>query len=158
MSFERFEPGAIDWQAASGEPDIALPPASDPRAQQVHEAIDALECGPVSRAMSGMRWHELLKDMRHIADNWLDLALACDWTLLDLFGAPPLFAGRVQLRGVAVLMQGRPIESVDGNRIVIANRIGAANTYYRHAPGCSVPFDNRGKQLLWDVLAKVDAR
>lgn len=73
MSFERFEPGAIDWQASSGEPGLALPSASDPRTKQVHEAIDALECGPGSKATSDMRWYELLKDMRHIADNWLDL-------------------------------------------------------------------------------------
>jgi hypothetical protein len=158
VSFERFNPGAFDWDTPASLPPASMPPAVDERIQQALAALDDLECRRPSKAMSEMRWHQLLKDLRHIGDDWLDLALACDWSLLDLFGAPPLFAGRVGLMGVGLLLQGRPIESVDGNRIVIANRLGEPNVFYRHAPGVSVPFDRRGRQLVWDVLARLDSR
>jgi len=158
MSFDRFEPGNVDWDAEPSLLAATLPQPADERILQVFAALDELECHSPSLAMSAMRWHQLLKDMRHIADNWLDLSLTCGWSLLDLFGAPPLFAGRVGLMGVGLLMQGRPIESVDGNRIVIANRIGEPNTYYRQAPGCSTPFNDRGRDLVWDVLARLRSR
>ena len=72
-----------------------------------------------------MQWFELLKDLRHVAEKWLDIALACEWSLLDLFGSPPRLKGRVGLMGVAVMLKGRSIESIDQDRIIIANRLGA---------------------------------
>ncbi|WP_159981896.1 MULTISPECIES: hypothetical protein [unclassified Novosphingobium] len=157
MTFERFEIGQFD-QTRLAEPAFAMPQAADPRIQQAHAAIDALECLATPRSISDGQWYELLRDLRHVASNWLDIALACGWSLIDLFGSPPSLRGRVGLMGVAVLLKGREIESVDRETILIGNRLGAPNAFRRHSPAASEPFDMRGSALVWDVITKEQIR
>lgn len=154
MSFERFDATSFGWDQPQDRPAVYLPQATDPRIQQVHAAIDALECRRAPSSMSEEQWFELLKDLRHVASKWLDIALACGWTVLDLFGSPPQLRGRVGLMGVAVLLKGREIESVDHDAIVIGNRLGTPNRFLRHSPASSQPFDRRGAMLIWDVISK----
>lgn len=154
MSFERFTTTSADWDAAPAPLAEPLPFQRDPRCHDVLCEIEFLEQQPRPAALSDMAWFELLRDLRHVAENWLDIALAGDWSLIDLFGSPPRLNGRVGLMGVAVLLKGRSIESIDRDRIVIANRLGAPNVFYRHVPGVSVPVDRTGSELIWDVIAK----
>ncbi|MBB4857179.1 hypothetical protein HNO88_000486 [Novosphingobium chloroacetimidivorans] len=152
MTFQRFNASAADRTEQPQEPPPSLPRALDQRLADAQSAIDALECQAQPHGLSEARWYELLKDLRHVSDQWLDLGLGCGWSLLDLFGCPPTLSGRVGLMGVVVLLRGRSIESIDQDRIVIANRLGPPNVFYRQSPGVSVPFDRSGARLVWDIL------
>lgn len=154
MSFERFNTSDYGWNEPAAKPALDLPRAADDRIAQVHAALDKLDCMPVPKSMSEEQWFALLKDLRHVATKWTDIALGCGWSLLDLFGSPPDLRGRVGLMGVAVLLKGRQIESIDSDHIVISNRLGPPNVFLRHSPASSKPFDRRGAVLIWDVLAK----
>lgn len=154
MSFERFDTENFGTSQGFEEPTLSIPQGADPRIQAAHAAIDALECRACPRSMSEEQWFELLKDLRHVSSNWLDLALACGWSLIDLFGSPPRLRGRVGLMGVAVLLKGRQIDSVDRDAIVIGNRLGPPNVYRRHSPAASERFGMQGSELIWDVILK----
>lgn len=158
MSFERFDTSAFDWEQGQAAPSNPLPAPSDPRIREVHEALDRLECMPPPQSIGEQQWYDLLKDMRHVASKWLDIALACGWSVMDLFGSPPRLRGRVGLMGVAPLLKGREIESIDQNGIVIGNRLGPPNVFLRHSPASSQPFDRRGAVLIWDVVAREQNR
>lgn len=154
MTFERFDTRQFEHVPADTKRAVTVPSRSDPRIGEAHAALDRLECMRAPKSMSEEQWFELLKDLRHVASNWLDVALSCGWSLTDLFGCPPGLRGRVGLMGVAVLLKGRQIESVDRDAISIGNRLGPANLYRRHSPAASEPFDMRGSELIWDVISK----
>lgn len=154
MTFQRFDPDSFGAARPQEEPLLAVPQGADPRIQQTHAAIDALECMQAPSGISEEQWYELLKDLRHVASKWLDIALACGWSLIDLFGCPRRLRGRVGMMGVAVLLKGRQIESVDCDAITISNRLGPPNLFRRHSPAASEPFDMRGSALIWDVITK----
>jgi hypothetical protein len=155
MSYERFSAGSVGWEDGSAaDPSPGIPLERDPRIHEVLNEIEFLEQRKRPKGFTEQQWYELLKDLRHVAEKWLDIALACEWSLLDLFGSPPQLGGRVGLMGVAVLLRGRSIESIDHDRIIIASKIGAPGVYRRHSPGVSAPFDRHGAELIWDVLAK----
>jgi len=154
MTYERFDTRLFEYGTTQSKPQITLPTRADPRIRQVHDALDWLECAPPPQSIGEQQWYDLLKDLRHVASKWLDIALACGWSLTDLFGCPPGLRGRVGLMGVAVLLKGREIESIDQNGIVISNRLGPPNTFLRQSPASSAPFDRRGSVLIWDVVAK----
>lgn len=152
MTFQRFDTSAAAWSQTERQPATAMPEAADPRIQEARAAIDALGCMRRPSHFSEERWFELLKDLRHVCDHWLDLALACGGSLLDLFGSAPTLNGRAGLMGAAMLLRGRQIDSIDGDRIVIGNRLGPPNVFYRGAPGVAAPFDRTGAKLIWGIL------
>jgi len=154
VSFERFDTSAFGWEGIPAKAHDDLPALDSEQFQHVYAALDAMECGPRPRSMSEEQWFVLLKDLRHVANKWMDIALGCGWGLMDLFGAPPGGLGRAGLMGVAVLLKGREIESIDQDRIIIGNRIGPPNAFYRHSPGASKPSDRAGSLLVWDAFAK----
>lgn len=148
MSFERLSVGPAGWDDAPAPTSVSFD--RDPRAHEVFNEIEFLEQSVRPDALNELQWFTLLRDLRHVAEKWLDIALALDWSLLDLFGSPPRLTGRVGLMGVAVLLKGRSIESIDRDRIVIANRLGDPNVFQR-APLGAV---RTGAALIWDVIAK----
>lgn len=152
MTFQRFDTSAATWGEPERRAAPSLPEAVDPRIQDARAAVDALGYLPQPIALSEGRWFELLKDLRHVSDQWLDLALACGWSLLDLFGLAPALNGRSGLMGAAMLLRGRQIDSIDEDRIIIGNRLGPPNVFYRGAPGVAAPFERTGAKLVWDIL------
>lgn len=153
MTYERFsiEPEAF---ASPAEPAISPPLHRDPRIHDVLNAIEFLEQLRRPRRFTEQQWFELLKDLRHVAEKWLDIALVCDWSLLDLFGSPAVLPGRAGLLGVAPILRGRSIESIDHDRIVIANRLGSASVFYRSNHGA----DRHDRELIWDVITKEESQ
>lgn len=142
MSFERFDTGEIAWEPA----DRAIARAtSGPVAPEslVRGEVDRLDQFRRPAGFTKRRWYTFLKDARGFAERWLDLAIGCGWTLADLYGLG---------QGVVFLLDGREVLSIDENRIIIGNATGAPNTFYRHAPGVSVPFDRSSAQLIWVAL------
>ncbi len=106
------------------------------------------------------QWHVLLKDMRTFATDWLETALSCGWSMSDLFGCyPDLRAHRWGLAGLVLMIDGREVESISADRILIANRLGTPNAFYRQSPGCSGVTDRSSCAMIWAaVLAQeVDA-
>lgn len=106
------------------------------------------------------QWHTLLKDMRAFATDWLDTALSCGWSMPDLFGCHPnLRARRWGLAGFVLMIDGREVESISADRILIANRLGAPNAFYRQSPGCSGVTDRSSCALIWAaaLAQEVDA-
>lgn len=151
MTFERFNASAAVPYGDDHEIGPTMAAAGSDRTKSVHEGIERLEQALRPPEWSEAAWYTLLKDMRTLADKWLDIALACGWSVTDLFGAPP-YGRRVDLCGVAMLLGGRPVESIDADRIVIGNDRGAPNVFYRHSPGCSEPFDRSAAVPIWDVI------
>lgn len=152
MSFERFtlDPGGWgDSAAAQAPPSIV---DRDPRIHDVFNDIEFMEQHRRPAALSEVRWHELLRDMRHVAEKWLDIAFACGWEVPDLFGSPPTLGGRVGLMGVAVLLRGRTIESIDQDRVVIANQLGGPSVFRRAYPGSC----RNGQEMIWNVITKAE--
>lgn len=146
MTFERFDAGQWAEEPGSTQPSGFCAPG-DPRVHDVLNEIERLEQMSRPRALSEAQWYDLLRDLRHVADHWLDLALVCGWTLPELFGSPPSFKGRAGLMGAAVLLRGRSIEGIDSERIVICNRLGAP-AVFRRWPGA----DRAGQAMIWDVV------
>lgn len=96
------------------------------------------------------RWYTLLRDMRLFGARWLDEALEAGWSMLDLFGSPPdTSAHRWDLTGLVLMLDGREVGPIAPDQITIINRLGNPNTFYRQAPGCSVPFSRAGAVLVW---------
>lgn len=150
MSFERFSAPAAAWNepVQSGQAVAIEGGDRDQRIALVRDAIERMEQRRKPRVLSDEQWYLLLRDCRHIAEGWIDLALICGWELLDLFGSPPRPKGGVNMLGAALLLRGRSIESIDQNRIVIANRLGAPNVFRRAYPG----EDRTSQGLIWDVI------
>lgn len=147
MSFERFSVGPASWDDGPGDSAPSLPVGRDGRIHDVLTAIEQLEQERRPDALTERQWFHLLRDLRHVAEQWLDLALVCGWSLDELFGSPPQFGQRVGLMGAALLLKGRTIESIDAERIVIANRLGAPSVF-RRWPGA----DRHGQLMVWDVV------
>jgi hypothetical protein len=156
MSFERFSAPAAAWDdpVQSGQHVAIEGDDRDRRIDQVRYAIEGMEQRSKPRIMTEEQWYILLRDLRHVAENWIDIALICEWPLIHLFGSPAWPRGPVRLMGAALLLDGRSIESIDQNRIVIANRLGAPNIYRRHSPAVSEPFSMKGAELIWDVIER----
>ena len=154
MSFERFQPGPVDWveEPAPTPPPAADPPGSDAVAT-VRKAVALMEQSPRPEGYSERAWYQVLRDLRIFTDHWLDIALGCGWALIDLYGAPKdLRHNRLDQVGAALLLDGRQVLSIDPNRIVIENGPSGPSIFYRQAPGVSVPFDRTGGRLIWETL------
>lgn len=154
MTYERFEYTARAPAKVNHEPVAASKP-SGLSVEEIHDAIDTMAQQARPDHLSERNWHCLLKDLHTVAEHWLDIALGCGWTPLHLFGCPAPGSRRMGRAGLAVLLDGRPIESIDAERIVITNRIGAPNVFYRQPPGCSEPIDMTGAVLIWDAVFQV---
>lgn len=152
MSFERFDGGTAGWKASSAAMCTPVADRSDQRVTQAQAAIARMEQTNRPDQLTERQWHVLLKDVRYFADQWLDIALTCGWTLRDLFGSPVLGTTRLDLVGVALALKGRHIQSIDPDRIVITNRVGPANVFYRQSPGCSAPFARDQARLIWEAV------
>lgn len=123
------------------------------------QEIDELEQGARPHGVTEQRWFTLLKDLRSFTEQWLDLALGCGWALQDIYGAPvEMHLRRVCDYGAVLLLEGRPVLSIDPNRIVIGNANLPPHTFYRNAPGVSVPFDRSRVSLLWHSLRRTRGR
>lgn len=90
------------------------------------------------------QWQRLLRDVRHIAVDWGQAAAAAGWTLHELFGRAPMYARRLDLDGVAMLLEGRKISRVDDGAIIIENGGRATHAFRRKRM--------HGSRLLWEPL------
>lgn len=167
-NFAHFDTGtrADDWAATSSGQTVATVATVAPRidvplstaiadAQLARAGIH--EMGYIARpaAFEFRAWAVLLADLKDFADSGLDAALKLGWPLIDLFGVPRDPSNRrVDCVGLLPLLRGRPVRIINGNRAEITNRIGPHNTFYRHAPGCSHPFERLGAALIWNVYLK----
>lgn len=75
------------------------------------------------------RWEELLDDVDYLAVEWGAAANDAGWHLLDLFGCSPNFARRLDRDGLAILLHGRKVISLDEGKAMIANAVGTANAF-----------------------------
>jgi hypothetical protein len=159
-TFERFQADVSGWtdpEASQPRDDGAAAP-SDCLAC-VRREIDELEQGQKPYGLTDERWFTLLRDLRNFTEQWLDLALGCGWALNELYGAPSeLHHRRLDQSGVVVLLDGRPVVSIDANRIVISNGRHPAHVFYRQSPGVSVPFERGGGDLVWNTLRRSRVR
>jgi hypothetical protein len=147
VTFQRFSDIA---PVAAHEP-AALPEQDRP---DLFTHIERMEQARRPEGYAEARWYTLLRDMRGFAEHRLDEALAAGWSLLDLFGSPPdTSARRWDLTGLVLMLDGREVGQITRDTITILNRLGDPNTFYRHAPGCSVPFNRNGAVLVWVAVA-----
>lgn len=164
MSFERFTSAPTTWSEPD-ESDVgpiarscknlgASDAMPDPRLGLAREAIGWLEEARRPSGITEHRWFALRRDLRNFERQWLDIALGCGWGLLDLFGTPSdLSHRRLDKVGAALLLNGRDLLSIDGNRIVIENGPAGPSIFYRQSPGCSVPFDRSHAVPIWEAVA-----
>lgn len=155
-TFERFQADVAGWtDPEASQTDTAAAAVPSDHLARVRRELDELEQGQKPYGLTDERWFTLLRDLRNFADQWLDLALGCGWSLKDLYGAPAeLHHRRLDQSGVVALLDGRPVVSIDPNRIVISNGRHAAHVFYRQSPGASVPFDRSGGDLIWNSLRR----
>lgn len=146
MTFERFNTSGSSWVETAG------PAPGDPRVHDALCRIEEMEQQSRPAVLSERQWFHLLRDTRHVAEKWLSVALDCGWSMLDLFGVPPHPKGHVGFLGVAPILRGRLVSSVDANRITIDNRLGEPNVRYRCPPGASALCRMPGSVLVWDAL------
>lgn len=147
MTFQRFSDIA---PVTTQEP--AAPPTQGRPDLFTH--IERMEQARRPEGYTEARWYTVLRDMRRFAERRLDEALAAGWSLLDLFGSPPdTSAHRWDLTGLVLMLDGREVGMITPDTITILNRLGNPNTFYRHAPGCSVPFNRNGAVLAWVAVA-----
>ena len=66
------------------------------------------------------RWEQVLEDVDYVVEHWAGPACAAGWQLLELFGCAPNLGRRLDLCGLAVLLEGRKVVSVNEEGIVIA--------------------------------------
>ena len=142
MSFERFDPG-VSVREAPIAAQAALSVDRTPAQQSIRLEIDQLDQFERPEGFSEARWYTLLRDARSFTERWLDIALACGWTLHDLYAFR---------KGAIFMMDGREVSSVGHNRIVIVNIMGDDNTFCRQSPAVSIPFDRTRYALVWDAL------
>lgn len=91
---------------------------------------------------SDRQWFRLLSDARHVALDWAAAATVKGWSLHELFGRAPMFAPRLDLDGVAMLLEGREISSINESAIVIEN-VGRSAHRFVHKRIA-------GGKLLWE--------
>lgn len=119
-------------------------------ARDVLFRVERMEQARRPECFTEAQWYTLLRDLRDFTERHLEHALGCGWSMLDLYGHhPDIRAHRWGMTGLVVMLDGREIASIDADRILVANRLGAPNTFYRHSPGCSAPFDHAGAVLVW---------
>lgn len=105
--------------------------------------------------LSAHAWASLIADVQAFANDWLIEALGLGWSIPEMFGCPPdPRARRVDLSGLVPLLRGRPVDSISATSAIIRNRIGAPNTFHRHAPGCGQPFDRSAAVPMWVAYAQ----
>jgi hypothetical protein len=66
------------------------------------------------------RWEQVLDDVDYVAEVWAEPAYAAGWRSLELFGCAPNLGRRLDLCGLAVLLESRKVVSVNEHAIVIA--------------------------------------
>ena len=152
-NFDSDQPPPKDVERSEQKPVPDYRVDDDAQVQRARVAIDAMAQQVRPPVISAKQWHVLLKDLRHLSEQWIDIALACGWSVEDLFGSPPLDQpNNRRLRGVCHYLNGRPIESIDENRIVISNERGPPNVFYRQPPGSSVATDRSAAVPIWQAL------
>lgn len=143
-------PAPFDAPAATQAgtaPDVAL----------ALKAIDWCEQQRKPDAVADSTWFALIRDLRAFARDWLDLAVACGWTLPELFGCPSphSLSTRGAQCGLLPLLEGDTVVEMDDNRIVIETKGGGRQSFYKRSPGCSVPFDRSRATPLWEVIEAI---
>lgn len=150
MTFQRFEGNAGEWGDNEPEPAAQAAGGHTATVAQVHDELAEMDKLKRPEALTEKRWFKLRKDLRRFTEQWLDIALGCGWTLHDIYGAPrELHHRRLDQCGVVMILAGRDVVSIDSNRIVIDIGHGATSTFYRQSPGCNVPHDRSGGDLIW---------
>jgi hypothetical protein len=84
-------------------------------------------------------WARIIEDAGYLARCWGREAAAAGWSHLDLFGCSPGCARRLDRDGLAMLLQGRLINSLASREAVVANPAGPPHVYRRKNMAESVP-------------------
>jgi hypothetical protein len=88
------------------------------------------------------RWKQVVEDVDHIAEHWAEPAYVAGWQMLELFGCAPNLGRRLDMSGLAALLEGRKVTSVAPDAIAIAT--GKIRTSFRRKRmECSL--------LIWDL-------
>lgn len=149
MTFERVSLGSHSWDAPA--PAVSTQDQPHPVAQEVLGHVERMAQTGRPAQYTELQWHGLLRDLRSYAERWLEQSLAAGWNLMDIYGSPPRHNGRVGLMGVALLLRGCTIESIEPSQIVIANHSGPPCVWRKQYNGTAAPHRMAGAKLIWKV-------
>jgi hypothetical protein len=110
---------------------------------------------PRPEVASQRRWEQLVADAQAFERIWLDQAVRCGWSAIDIFGCaggnPD--TGRLDRCGLVVLLQGRTVADLNEDSAAIVDPRGGQMRFYRRPyPGAQL-FQRLGSRLLWDAYS-----
>jgi hypothetical protein len=109
------------------------------------EGFAALCIMPPPTGFSSERWRRVIAAAGMFLDRWADVAAACGWTDLDVFGCDPHRPdARFDCMGLVLLLDRREIVAIDEHGADLVTNNGATQRFRRRP----LP---RGTVSLWEL-------
>ena len=109
------------------------------------EALARLDRNKPPGGMTQRRWRQVLEDAGRFLDEWGNRAHELGWNAADLFGVhPQALDARVDLQGLAWLLEGRSVVALTAATAMIEGRAGARLAYRRRSMA--------GATTIWDLV------
>ena len=119
--------------------------------QEWADGVDELGTAARPDGFDRERWNKVVDDAYLLLRDYGAVAAFFGWNTLDLFGCHPTEPDtRVDCKGIALLMRGGEVVSLDRISAHIRMPSGALLTHLRHAHHGSVP--------LWQIVADAGSR
>lgn len=114
------------------------------------EGVRKLAALPQPGGIGPLEWKTLVADAQMFERCWLEQAVACGWTVEEMFGCPPRPASsRVDCMGIVPLLGGFPIGELDERSATIVTRRQVIQRYYLYPWPGSYRFDRSAAAPIW---------